>query len=75
MWSVAPVVDGYEDLGLDEIDFAPVETAGERLPLLTLDEAHDLLNWLWLVTAEGGAHAPEAGRWAKEIAARLPSQE
>ncbi|GJF26836.1 hypothetical protein SHO565_74000 [Streptomyces sp. HO565] len=35
------LVDGYEDLDLDEIDFAPMETAGERLPLLTLQEAHD----------------------------------
>ncbi|MER6853515.1 MULTISPECIES: DUF6417 family protein [Streptomyces] len=34
-------MDGYEDLDLDEIDFAPMETAGERLPLLTLQEAHD----------------------------------
>ncbi|KUN17662.1 hypothetical protein AQJ11_38060 [Streptomyces corchorusii] len=75
MRSVATVVDGYEDLDLDEIDFVPMETEGERLPLLTLQEAHDLLNWLRLVTAEGGAHAPEAERWAKEIAARVPSQE
>ncbi|MGV9936343.1 DUF6417 family protein [Streptomyces olivaceoviridis] len=52
-----------------------METEGERLPLLTLHEAYDLLNWLRLVTAEGGAHAPEAERWAKEIAARVPSQE
>ncbi|MFI1794912.1 DUF6417 family protein [Streptomyces olivaceoviridis] len=63
------------NLDLDEIEFASVETAGERLPLLTLHEAHDLLNWLRRVTAEGGAHAPDAGRWAKEIAARVPSQE
>ncbi|MET9016779.1 DUF6417 family protein [Streptomyces olivaceoviridis] len=74
MRSVATVVDGYEDLDLDEIEFAPMETAGERLPLLTLHEAHDLLNWLRLVTAESGAHAPDAGRWAREIA-RVPSQE
>ncbi|MEW2290818.1 DUF6417 family protein [Streptomyces sp. NPDC047841] len=52
-----------------------MEAAGERVPLLTLPEAHDLLNWLRLVTAEGEDHAPEAGRWAKEIAARVPSQE
>ncbi|MGW2773576.1 DUF6417 family protein [Streptomyces olivaceoviridis] len=63
------------NLDLDEIEFAPMETAGKRLPLLTLQEAHDLLNRLRLVTAESGAHAPEAGRWAKEIAARVPSQE
>ncbi|AEY93955.1 hypothetical protein SHJG_8690 [Streptomyces hygroscopicus subsp. jinggangensis 5008] len=75
MRSVATVVDGYEDLDLDEIDFVPMETEGKRLPLLALQEAHDLLNWLRLVTAESGARAPEAGRWAKEIAARVPSQE
>ncbi|WP_225828761.1 DUF6417 family protein [Streptomyces naphthomycinicus] len=75
MRGVATVVDGYEHLGLDEIEFAPVETAGERLPLLTLQEAHDLLHWLRLVTAEPGVHAREAGRWAKEIAARVPSQD
>ncbi|UFR07154.1 DUF6417 family protein [Streptomyces sp. Go40/10] len=72
---VATVVDGYEGLDLDQIEFAPVETAGERLPLLTLHEAHDLLDWLRLVAAERGDHALEAGRWAKEIAARVPSQE
>ncbi|MFF5538544.1 DUF6417 family protein [Streptomyces cinerochromogenes] len=68
-------MDGLENLDLDQIELAPVETAGERLPLLTLQETHDLLNWLRLVTAEPGAHAREAGRWAKEIAARVPSQE
>ncbi|BCM71211.1 MULTISPECIES: DUF6417 family protein [unclassified Streptomyces] len=68
-------MDGYENLDLDEIEFAPVEAAGERLLLLTLHEAHDLLDWLRLVAAERGAHAREAGRWAKEIAARVPSQE
>ncbi|MGW5491600.1 DUF6417 family protein [Streptomyces olivaceoviridis] len=62
------------NLDLDEIDFVPMETEGKRLPLLTLQEAHDLLNWLRLVTAESGARAPEAGRWAREIA-RVPSQE
>ncbi|MEW2513822.1 DUF6417 family protein [Streptomyces sp. NPDC046870] len=52
-----------------------METAGERVPLLTLHEAHDLLSWLHRVAAECRGHAPEAGRWAKEIAARVPSQE
>ncbi|CUW33285.1 MULTISPECIES: DUF6417 family protein [Streptomyces] len=68
-------MDGYEDLDPDEIAFAPVEGVGERLALLTLDEAHSLLAWLRQVTGEGGRHAPAAGRWAKEIAARVPSQE
>ncbi|MFJ4329086.1 DUF6417 family protein [Streptomyces tricolor] len=68
-------MNGYEHLDLDEIAFAPVEGAGERLALLTLDEAHGLLAWLREVTGEGGRHSPAAGRWAKEIAARIPSQE
>ncbi|UFQ99909.1 DUF6417 family protein [Streptomyces sp. Go40/10] len=68
-------MDGCENLDLDQIEFAPVETAGERLPLLTLHEAHDLLDWLCQVTAEPWDHAREAGRWAEEIAARVPSRE
>ncbi|MEU6594358.1 DUF6417 family protein [Streptomyces sp. NPDC046881] len=40
-----------------------------------LHETHDLLTLLRRVAAEYGAHVPEAGRWAKEIAARVPSQE
>ncbi|KOX11555.1 DUF6417 family protein [Streptomyces sp. NRRL B-3648] len=63
-------MDGFEHLDVGEIEFAPVETAGERL-----QEAHDLLHWLRLVAAERGTHAREAGRWAKEIAACVPSQE
>lgn len=52
-----------------------MQIAGERLLLLTLHEVYDPLSWLGLVTAEGGAHTAEAGRWAKEIVARVPSQE
>ncbi|MGW7786077.1 DUF6417 family protein [Streptomyces tricolor] len=48
---------------MDEISFAPVEGAGERLALLTPDEAHSLLAWLRQVTGEGGRHAPAARRW------------
>jgi uncharacterized protein DUF6417 len=71
---VAPDMDGYEHIDLDEIDFAPVEETGERLALLSLDEAHDLLRLLLAVAAEDGALSAEANRIAKEIAARVPSE-
>ncbi|MFF8941906.1 DUF6417 family protein [Streptomyces sp. NPDC014864] len=68
-------MDSNEDLELDEIDFASLEGVGERLPLLTLDEAHNLLDWLRDVVTDGGPHAPAAGRWVKELAARIPSRQ
>ncbi|GGJ70527.1 DUF6417 family protein [Streptomyces brasiliensis] len=52
----------YEDLELDEIDCAPVEATGERLAVLTLEEAHDLLDLLQAVAAEDGQLSAEAGR-------------
>ncbi len=66
-------MDGYDHLGLDEIDFAPVEHGIERLRLLTLDEAYDLLHVLRTVAQEGGTVAGEADRLAREIGARIPS--
>ncbi|MFM9709064.1 DUF6417 family protein [Streptomyces galilaeus] len=66
-------MDEYTHLDLDEIDFAPVEYHQERLPLLTLGEAHMLLRVLRTVTAEGGPVAAEADGLSKEIAARIPS--
>ncbi|MFF1446513.1 DUF6417 family protein [Streptomyces sp. NPDC058295] len=39
-------MDGYEHLDLDEIDFAPMEHDTERLRLLTLDEAYELIRVL-----------------------------
>ncbi|MEH0449826.1 MULTISPECIES: DUF6417 family protein [unclassified Streptomyces] len=66
-------MDDYEHLDLDEIDFAPVEHDLERLRLLTLDEAHDLLRVLRTVAQEGGTAAGQAGRLAREIGARIPS--
>lgn len=42
----------------------------ERLRLLTLDEAHDLLR---TVVLEGGTAALEADRLAREIGAPIPS--
>ncbi|MFI6661220.1 DUF6417 family protein [Streptomyces sp. NPDC050523] len=55
-------------------DFAPVEDTVERLALLTLVEAHDLLGLLLTVVQEDGPVSPEAGRLAREIAARIPSE-
>ncbi|POX63557.1 hypothetical protein C3492_10410 [Streptomyces sp. Ru62] len=60
--SAVTVVDGYGNVDVNEIEFAAMEAAGERLPLLTLQEAHDLLHWLRRIAAECGAHAAEAGR-------------
>ncbi|MEU4878402.1 DUF6417 family protein, partial [Streptomyces sp. NPDC021608] len=70
---VAQFMDDYDHLDLDEIDFAPVAHDTERLRLLTLDEAHDLLRVLHTVAQEGGAAALEADRLAREIGARVPS--
>ncbi|MFE9679376.1 DUF6417 family protein [Streptomyces sp. NPDC006259] len=66
-------MDDYEHLDLDEIDFAPVEYDEERLPLLTLGEAHTLLRVLRHVALESGPVAAEADGLSKEIAARIPS--
>ncbi|MEU1203529.1 DUF6417 family protein [Streptomyces sp. NPDC005813] len=67
-------MDDDEQLDLDEVDFAPVEETVERLALLTLEEAHDLLSLLLAVAQEGGPISPEADRLAREIAARIPSE-
>ncbi|KAF3469965.1 DUF6417 family protein [Streptomyces sp. Tu 3180] len=68
-------MDDYEHLDLDEIDFAPVDHTAERLALLTLEEAHDLLRLLLTIAQEGeGPLSQEANRLAKEIAARIPSE-
>ncbi|WTW49992.1 hypothetical protein OG613_45070 (plasmid) [Streptomyces sp. NBC_00015] len=47
-------MDGYEHLDLDEIDFAPMEHDTERLRLLTLDEAYELIQVLRTAAEEGG---------------------
>ncbi|MFJ9025978.1 DUF6417 family protein [Streptomyces sp. NPDC102259] len=67
-------MDGYEPLDLDEIDFAPVEHDTERLRLLTLDEAYELVQVLRTAAEEGGAAAQDADRLAREIGARIPSK-
>ncbi|MFH8804917.1 DUF6417 family protein [Streptomyces sp. NPDC017936] len=66
-------MDDCEYLDLDEIEFAPVDHTAERLALLTLEEAHDLLRLLLTVEQEGKEPlSREANRLAKEIAARIP---
>ncbi|MFK4122343.1 DUF6417 family protein [Streptomyces longwoodensis] len=67
-------MDAYDPFELQDSDFAPVEAPAARLPLLTLEEAHDLLRVLAAVAQEGGPVAAEADRLAKEIAARVPSE-
>ncbi|PWJ04749.1 hypothetical protein DKG34_25615 [Streptomyces sp. NWU49] len=68
-------MDDYEDLDPGGIDFAPVDRTAERLALLTLEEAHDLLRLLLAIAQDGeGPLSREAGRLAKEIAARIPSE-
>ncbi|MFF1446314.1 DUF6417 family protein [Streptomyces sp. NPDC054950] len=67
-------MDGYEHLDLDEIDFAPMEHDTERLRLLTLDEAYELIRVLRTAAEEGGAAAQDADRLAREIGARIPSK-
>ncbi|MEU8653724.1 DUF6417 family protein [Streptomyces sp. NPDC048737] len=67
-------MDDYAHLDLDEIDFASVDHAAERLALLTLAEAHELLDLLLAVAQAGGPLSPRAKRFAREIAARIPSK-
>ncbi|GHB80103.1 hypothetical protein GCM10010377_82510 [Streptomyces viridiviolaceus] len=71
-------MDDYEHIDLDagdleEILSAPMETA-ERLSLLPLDEAYDVLRLLVSVSQEGGPLSREADRLAKAIAVRIPSE-
>jgi hypothetical protein len=71
-------MDDYERIDLDgsdldEILSAPMETA-ERLALLTLDEAYDVLGLLGTVSQESEPLSREADRLARAIAARIPSE-
>ncbi|MFF8035973.1 DUF6417 family protein [Streptomyces sp. NPDC016626] len=71
-------MDDYEHIDLDaseldEILCASVGTA-ERLALLTLEEAYDVLCLLVCVSQEGGPLSREADRLAKAIAVRIPSE-
>ncbi|KUN94324.1 DUF6417 family protein [Streptomyces resistomycificus] len=56
------------------MNFVPVEHTVERLALLTLEEAHDMLAMALAVTRDGGPVSAEAGRLGREIAARIPSE-
>ncbi|MET9118918.1 DUF6417 family protein [Streptomyces longwoodensis] len=67
-------MDDYDPFEFPDSDFAPVEATARRLALLTLEEAHDLLRVLVAVAQEGGPVSAEADRLAKEIAARVPSE-
>ncbi|WUT49419.1 DUF6417 family protein [Streptomyces canus] len=57
------------------MDFAPLPDTVERLPVLSLDEAHELLNLLRAVAQEDGPLSGRADRLVREISARIPSQE
>ncbi|MEU5116634.1 DUF6417 family protein [Streptomyces longwoodensis] len=67
-------MDDYGPFELQDSDFAPVEGTARRLALLSLEEAHDVLRVLVTVAQEGGPVSAEADRLAKEIAARVPSE-
>ncbi|MEU5256308.1 DUF6417 family protein [Streptomyces longwoodensis] len=67
-------MDDYDPFEFPDSDLAPVEATASRLALLTLEEAHDLLRVLVAVAQEGGPVSAEADRLAKEIAARVPSE-
>jgi uncharacterized protein DUF6417 len=71
---VAQAMDDYEHIELDGIEFAPVGNTTHRLAVLSLEEAQDLLRLLVTVAEEGGPMSAEADRLAREIAARIPSE-
>jgi hypothetical protein len=71
---VAQVMDEYEHIDVDGLEFAPVERTTQSLALLSLEEAHDLLGILVTVAAEGEPMSAGADRLAREIAARIPSE-
>ncbi|MET9904636.1 DUF6417 family protein [Streptomyces sp. NPDC006446] len=57
-------MDDYEKIDLDELVFAPMEHTTERLALLTLQEAHDVLRLLLVVAEkEEGPVSVEATGW------------
>ncbi|MFI9781088.1 DUF6417 family protein [Streptomyces sp. NPDC051956] len=65
-----------QDMNSDATSLIPAQdTTARRLELLTLDEAHDLLRLLQLITAEGLDELSEEAEWfARELAARIPSE-
>ncbi|MFD5407069.1 DUF6417 family protein [Streptomyces griseorubiginosus] len=60
---------------IDDIDFATPPDTVERLPVLSLDEAHELLDLLRAVAQKSGPLSKRADRLVREISARVPSQE
>ncbi|MER5598318.1 DUF6417 family protein [Streptomyces sp. NPDC002265] len=67
-------MDDYDPLGGDSTLFVPLADTAQRLAVLTLEEAHDLLALLVAVAQEGGSMSAQADRLAREIAARIPSE-
>ncbi|MFI9781371.1 DUF6417 family protein [Streptomyces sp. NPDC051956] len=65
-----------QDMNSDATSLVPAQdTTARRLELLALDEAHDLLRLLQLITAEGLDELSEEAEWfARELAARIPSE-
>jgi hypothetical protein len=66
--------DDYEHIEFAALDSLSQPQLDERLALLTLEEAHDVLRLLVGVAGEGGALSQEADRLARELAARIPSE-
>ncbi|MCX5443544.1 MULTISPECIES: DUF6417 family protein [unclassified Streptomyces] len=57
------------------IGLIPAQDASRRLEMLTLEEAHDLLRLLQLIASEGPDELSQEAAWfAREIAARIPSE-
>lgn len=70
----AQAMNDYEHIDLDGIVFAPQRHTARRLAMLGHEEAHDLLRLLATVAEDGGPMSAEADRLAREIAARIPSE-
>ncbi|MGW2722387.1 hypothetical protein [Streptomyces sp. NPDC001492] len=58
-----------------DADYAMPALTEPRLMLFTLSEAHELLDVLHHFSAAGDDWATQAGRFAAELAARVPSRE
>ncbi|MER5604377.1 DUF6417 family protein [Streptomyces sp. NPDC002265] len=67
-------MDDYDALDGDSALCVPLADTAQRLAVLTLEEAHDLLALLVAVAQEGGSMSVRAERLAREIAARIPSE-
>ncbi|MFC3574198.1 DUF6417 family protein [Streptomyces yaanensis] len=56
-------------------DFDPAELYEPRLPVLTLSEAHDLLELLEHFSAFDNSWGDRARRFAAELVVRVPSRD